>query len=222
MEDQRQDPLVARIGGDDADVPVAASGAHQLHDLFSGDLALVENAVAAAREQAPLQLGTLLQISLEQPVPDIAQRVPPLRDRDDLHRQIHFPAGQDQLLGGLARLFEGGMLRVDTVGGQAHGDPGGHPDQVAHDGHMLPGQVREAVYVKFVVFRKIALLQLLEEPVHLIPGVRLALGADAVVALQNQSQLLQLLGQRALRLLRRQAQVRACDAAALEFVHRIQ
>ena len=222
VEDQRQDPLVARVRGDDADVPIAASGADQRHDLLRRALAFVKNAVTAQDRQMPLQLLLGLDGPLKEPAADIAQIVFALLDSLDLNGDLQGLAGQDQLLGGLTGLFKGRMLRIDAVCRQAHGDPGRKPQQMLHDGHMLPGQVRKAVYVKFMVPGKIAAFQLLQQPVHLVPGVRLALGADAVVALQDQRQLLQFLGQGAACLLRGKFQVLGADAAALEFIHGIQ
>ena len=91
-----------------------------------------------------------------------------------------------------------------------------------HDGHVLAGQIGEAVYVKCMIFRKITAFQLLQKPVHLISGVRLTLGAERIVALLDQGQLFELLGQGAGGLLRSLPQILGCDAAAFEFVHRIQ
>ena len=91
-----------------------------------------------------------------------------------------------------------------------------------HDGHVLPGQVREAVYVKGMIFRKVALLQLFQQPVHLVTGILAALGADCVIASQDQGQFFQLLGQGSGGLPCRGGQLRRGDAASFEFVHRVQ
>ena len=71
-------------------------------------------------------------------------------------------------------------------------------DQMADDRQMLPGEIREAVYVEGMVFGIIAVFQLLQQPGHLIPGIPLAPAAEGIVALHQQGQLLQLLGKAAL------------------------
>ena len=60
--------------------------------------------------------------------------------------------------------------------------------------HILPGKIRKAVYVKNMIFPVIAVFQLLQKPGHPVSGVTPALGAEAVIALHQQRQLLQLLG----------------------------
>ena len=222
MEHQGQDALVAGVGGDDANVPVAAPGAHQGHDLLRCDLALIEDTVTAAGEEPVFQFLPGLDISLEKLLPQMAQVITALFDGDDLDGDIQLLADQHQLLGGLARFFEGGMLRIDAVRRQADRHHGRRSNEMPDDGRVLAGQIRESVYVKMMIFRKIAAFQLLQQPVHLVTGIRLTGGADGLVALQDQGKLLQLLGQGTVGLFRCQAEILGRDAAPLEFIHRIQ
>ena len=238
VEHQRQHALIAGIGADDADIPVAAAAPHQLHDLLRRDLALIKNGVAAAGEEMFFQSRHALDLTLEQLFPDGAQRIPARLHLPDLHRDLQPPAGLHQLPGGLSRLLKAGMLGGHRIGGQTHRHHGGAFDQMADNGHMLPGQVGEALYVKFMIFRKIAAFQLLQQPVHLVSGVCLAPGADGIVAFKDQRQLLELAQQDAaasfaiaavvvLKLLktdplRSLVQIARRDAAALELVHHIQ
>ena len=89
------------------------------------------------------------------------------------------------------------------------------------NGQVLPGKIRESVYVKHMLLGEAPLLQVLQQPGHLVSGVPLAPAAQAVIAFHQQRQLLQLLGQAAFRFLRRLTQVLGADAAAFEFVHAI-
>jgi hypothetical protein len=49
---------------------------------------------------------------------------------------------------------------------------------------MLQGEVRETVYVKYMIFRKIAQFHLFQQQRFLIPGITSALGAEGIVCLQ--------------------------------------
>ena len=72
-----------------------------------------------------------------------------------------------------------------------------------------------------MLLAKAALLQLLQQPGHLIPGVPLAPGAEAVITRHQQGKLLQLLGKTALCFGGSPLQVLRRDAAALELVDTI-
>ena len=85
--------------------------------------------------------------------------------------------------------------------------------------HMLAGKIWEAIDVKHMLLAEGSVLQLLQQPVHLIPGVAFTPAAQAVVALHQKGKLLQLLRQGALRLGGGVLQIPRADAAALEFVH---
>ena len=87
--------------------------------------------------------------------------------------------------------------------------------------HVLAGKVRKAIDVKHMLLAEGTVLQLLQQPVHLIPGIALAPAAQAVVALHQKGKLLQLLRQGALRLGGGVLQIPRADAAALEFIHRV-
>ena len=158
---------------------------------------------------------------LEQPLPGQSQSI--IRGSQAANLCPDAPALGDavKLSGGLARLFKGQQRRIHLIAVQSNGDHGAGTDQVLQNSQILPGKVREAVYVKHMVFAVIAVLQPLQQPGHLVPGVSPALGAEAVVALHKQSQLLQLLGQASRSPGGSGLQLLGGDAAALEFVHRI-
>ena len=86
---------------------------------------------------------------------------------------------------------------------------------------MLPGKVRETVYVEGMPFSKAAFLQLFQQLSLLIPGISFSPTADGIVALQQQRQFLQFLGKAALCPGGRRHQILRCDAATLKFVHSI-
>ena len=85
---------------------------------------------------------------------------------------------------------------------------------------MLAGKIRESVDIKNVIFAEIAVEKLLQQPVHLISRIPLALGAKTVVGFHQQRQLFQLLGKGAICLGRGVFQIFGANAATLEFVHR--
>ena len=124
-----------------------------------------------------------------------------------------------KLLGRLPGLFKGKQLRSRLIAVERHGNGRTKAHQVLQNGQILPGKVRKALYVEYMVFRVIAVLQLLQEPGHPVSGVPFALGAEAVVALHEKPQLLQLLGKGSLALFRGPLQVLGRNAAALEFVY---
>ncbi len=118
----------------------------------------------------------------------------------------------------MGRLFKGRPVGIGRIAGQGHGQiPARH--QFLQNGHVLPGEIREAHHIEGMVFRKIPVLQFFQQPIHLISGVLLAVGAEAVVGFQNQGQFLQLLGKIPFRLPGGVHQVLRGNAAALEFVH---
>ena len=86
---------------------------------------------------------------------------------------------------------------------------------------MLAGKIRKTVYVKHMVFGKIAALQLLQQPIHLISWVTLSTAAKTVIGAKKQRKLLQLLRQSPLGLAGCKLQILRADAAALEFIHRV-
>ena len=145
--------------------------------------------------------------------------VPPLRDH--LHLNLHpQPLGHaGQLQGGLPRFFKGGLAGAHPVAVQAHGDLGRSGHEMLQNRQVLPGEIREAVDVECMLLGIVPLLQLFQQPGHLIPGVPLAPAAQGIIPLHQQGQLLQLLGQAALRLQGGMLQILSADAAALEFIH---
>ena len=210
--------ILPHVRADQGDIPVAAAlgnqGTHPvgcLHHLCPGGI----------RPADPQELGSaaLLDRALEQLLPEDAQRVLPLGDLLHLHRNMQPLGSPVQLRGSLPRLLKGQLVGADAVAVQAHRNLRAELNQMLQNGHMLPGEIREAVNVKYVLPGKVPILQLLQQPGHLVPGVPLAPAAQAVVALHQQRELLQLLGQASLCLGGSGLQVRRADAAALEFVH---
>ena len=160
------------------------------HDLSPGGIGLggLQKAPGAA-----IPNGSLIE-----PGPKDRQIVLALWDRLNLNAYPQ-PLGHPVKLGGrLPRLFEGQQAGADAVAVQAHRHLGGGGDEVLQNGQVLPGKVREAVDVEYMVLGVGALFQLLQQPGHLIPGVPLAPAAQGIVALHQQGQLLQLLGKAAL------------------------
>ena len=86
---------------------------------------------------------------------------------------------------------------------------------------MLASKVWETVYVKYMFFRKIALLHLFQQQRFLIARISFAEATDRIIGSQNQRQLMELLGQCALGLVGGMFQILRRNAAALEFIHRV-
>ena len=89
------------------------------------------------------------------------------------------------------------------------------------DCHILSGKIRETVYVKHMILPEGSHLQMLQQPGHLIPWIPFSLSTQGVVAFHQKGQLLQLLRQIALRLFCRKRKICRGNAAAFEFIHRI-
>ena len=66
---------------------------------------------------------------------------------------------------------------------------------------MLAGKIRKSVNIEDMGLAEVALLQLFQQPGHLISGVFLTTAAKAVVGFQQKRKLFQLLGKSAVRLL---------------------
>ena len=177
--------ILPHVRADQGDIPVAAAlgnqGTHPvgcLHHLCPGRV----------RPADPQELGSaaLLNRALEQLLPEDAQRVLPLGDLLHLHRNMQPLGSPVQLRGSLPRLLKGQLVGADAVAVQAHRNLRAELNQMLQNGHMLPGEIREAVNVKYVLPGEIPILQLLQQPGHLVPGVPLAPAAQAVVALHQQ------------------------------------
>ena len=220
-EDHLRRTGVARhIRHHQGDVPVAAAPADQpprLHCRRHGLLPDILRPVGA--QHIPGRSNR--KRALKQPLPGQGQRLLPALQAVHLHRDAPTLGNAKKLPGGLAGLLKGQQGRIHLITVQRHGNHGAGADQLLQDGQILPGEVRKAVYVKDMVLAIVAFLQLLQQPAHLIPGVPSALGAEAVIALHEQSQLLQLLGKASRGPGRSLLQVIRRNAAALEFVHRI-
>ena len=95
------------------------------------------------------------------------------------------------------------------------------PDEVFQNRQMLTGKVWETVYVKHMVFSKRSLFQLFQKQGLQITRVTTTLRTKRIIALHQQRQLFQLLGKTSLCCFRSSHQICTGDAAALEFIHRI-
>lgn len=193
-------------------------GLHQVQHLPGRQVALFGNAVDPKHLQILLSFRQHRQTALKQRLGD--------RQKGPLPGRQHFAGGLDphlsgaahQFFGSVGRLFKGRPVGIGRIAGQGHGQiPARH--QLLQNGHVLPGEIREAHHIKSVRFRKIPVRQFFQQPIHLISGVLLAVGAKAVVGFQNQGQFLQLLGKIPFRLPGGVHQVLRGNAAALEFVH---
>ena len=222
-EHQRQNaPVAVGIGQHHADVPVAAARQHQFPDPFRGDLALIKDRVAPNQFQPVGQRRFRGNQALKEPVPNRFQSVPALRNVDNLHGHTGLLGNVQNVSGGLTRLLKGRTAGFHPVTVQTHRHHRRLANHMGQNCHVLAGQIGESIYVKPMLPGKIAHFQLFQQPVHLIPRIVLALSADAVVSLQDQRQLVELLGQGSTGLLRSDFQILRGDAAAFEFVHRIQ
>ena len=86
---------------------------------------------------------------------------------------------------------------------------------------MLSREIRKTIYIKHMVLGKLIFLQLMQKKCHLISGITMATNAEAIVGLQKQRKLLQLLRQTPLSPLGGVQQISRRNAAAFEFIHRI-
>ena len=84
------------------------------------------------------------------------------------------------------RFLKSKELGANPITVQADNNMIRFPNQMLQNRQMLAGKVRKTIYVKPVIFRKITVLQLLQNPTHLIPGVTLAPLAQRIVAFQQQ------------------------------------
>ena len=87
--------------------------------------------------------------------------------------------------------------------------------------HILPGKVWKAVYVKGMFFRKGTIFQLLQKPGHLISRIPFSSGAHGVIALHDQGELFQFLGEATLHSEGCLGKILGRDTAAFKFVYGI-
>ena len=160
-------------------------------------------------------------MTLEQLAPYLRQRGAFFCYLFDFHRHT-CPVGKiHQFPGSLSGLLESQQMGIHTVTVQADGNTGGNLHQMGNNRHILPGKVREAVYVKDMLLAEAALLQLFQQPGHLVSGVPLAPATEGIIALHQHGQLLQLLGKAAVGFPGGGQQVFGGNAAALKFVHAV-
>ena len=209
-----------QICADHRNIPVAAALFHQLPDPLGGIHTLLPGRLRLYRVQDIRKLAGS-DSTLKQAFPHRIQKQ--LIGGNHFHLDLHPGAACQpvKLSGGVPRLFKGQQAGFQAVAVHADGDLRGCLHEVVENCQILPGKIRETVYVKYVFLGKGAVLQLLQQPGHLVPGVPLAPPAQAVVAVHQQRQLLQLLGKTSLRLPGGIHQVLRGDAAAFELVHRV-
>ena len=158
---------------------------------------------------------------LEQPLPHRGKGMCLRHQIFDLYRNAcPLCTGQD-LLGGITCFFKSQQSGANAVTVHAHRNLRAIADQVLQNGHMLPGKVREPVYVEYMVSCKAAFFQLFQKLRLPIPGIPFAPGTNTVVAFQKQGKFLQLLGQTTLRTLGRSQKILGGDAAALKLINGI-
>ncbi len=180
-------------------IPIPGSAGRQLPHPVGCQQALGVNTSTADNLQSFPGLA-LLNASLKQLFPYRAQSILP--GGDHLHGN-----GNPRPLGGVVQslcrfpgLFKGQQLGIYLVAVQADGDILCILHQKFQNCQVLSCKIRKSVYVKHMLLSERSFLQLLQEPGHLVSGIPLSPGAQAVVALHEQCQLLQLLGKRPLRL----------------------
>ena len=222
QKDHTQSALVcAHIAADDADVPVTAAAAHQFQHPVCRRLSLRLDGIGVARRYTPGEVFLSGQLALKQAVAKVQQRV-----RAAIQRlNVNFHAG---MLGAAKQLRRriGGFLKSEGIGvqavtGKTHRHHRAFLNQMLQNRQMLPGEIRETIYVENAPGSKIILLQLIQAPGHLIPGIPEPLGAEGIVALQDQGEFFQLLRQRPFRAQGCFFQILRRNAAPLELIHRI-
>ena len=221
VENQIHQRLIGRhVRTHQGDVPVAAALRNQTaHRLGRCQTLLPRGICVAGMHQALGHTGK--DAALKQALTHrLHGRIFP-RDRLRDHRHPGLFGHLDQLTGRLCRLFKGQQMGIRAVAGDAYGDTGGNLDQMLDDGQILPGKIRETVYVEGVIPAKAAHFQLFQQPGHLISGIPLAPAAQTVVGFHQQGKLLQLLGKASLRFPGSLHQIRRGNAAALKFIHGI-
>ena len=124
--------------------------------------------------------------------------------------------------GCLAGRIKDRQAALKTVAAQAEGHRRVGPQQLLQDLQLHAGKIRKTVEIKRLVPGKIRLAQALGKIGQAVTRVLLPGGADSIVALKDQAQLLQLSGKQALGLTGGTAQVRRRHAVALPLVHRCQ
>ena len=219
LENQSSQPPVGpHIRHHQGDIPAPASTTDQFRRLLRRRHGLLPR-VSSLIDTQPLRRDVFRQTSLEQFLTNGRQRIRLLGQT--LNVYLYSPPVGDlqELLGRLPGLFKGKQFRSRLIAVERHGNGRAEAHQVLQNGQILPGEVRKALYVEYMVLRVIAVLQLLQEPGHPVSGVPLALGAEAVVALHQKAKLLQLLGKGSLALFRGPLQILWRNAAALEFVY---
>ena len=125
--------------------------------------------------------------------------------------------------GRLAGRIKDRQAALKTVAAQAEGHRRTGPQQLLQNLQLHAGKIRKTVEIKRLVPGKIRLAQALGKIGQAVTGVLLLPGgADSIVALKDQAQLLQLSGKQALGLTGGTAQVRGRHTVALPLVHRCQ
>ena len=215
MENQFQKRLVhSLVRNHNGDIPIAAAALHQLRNPLRGSKALYIGSLCVGYPKIfGVMNGTLKQSFLHRiQIPGNVLN-------------LHFhpgPLGTAQKLpGSLSGFFKCQEMGAGRITVQAYGDAGRNPDEMFQNFQILPGKVRKTIYVKGVVFSEIPQFQLFQQPGHPISGVPLSPGTEAVVGRHQKGQFFQLLGQAPFRLFGSVFQVLGRDAAAFEFVHRI-
>ena len=163
----------------------------------------------------------LFDLSLEQIPTQRCQDILPGFHPADFNRNLMLLGQTNDLGCGLPGFFKGKIGRIHAVAVQTYCDAGRYSNQMFQNCHMLPGQIGKSVYVKYMICAKAAFFQLLQKPVHLIPGIPLSSCTKAVIGFQQKGQFLQLLGKRTFGSLGSRLQISCGDTAALKFIHSI-
>ena len=208
------------IGANHRNVPTAAPGGEKITNSLRRAHAFQVRRFRLEHIQTPLRRAPA-DYALKNPLPHGGKGQALFGNGFDLHFHPGATGAAKQLGRRIPRLFKGQKVGILPVAVQAHRHVGGRLNEMLQNRQMLPGKVREAVYVKNVLLCKISLLHLFQEPRHLIPRVALAPAAQGVVALHQKRQLLQLLCQTAFCFPGGAAQIFGRNAAALKFIHSI-
>ena len=148
------------IGADHRNIPAAAPGGEKKANPLRRAHTLEVRRFRPEHVQAPLRRPPA-DHALKQPLPQGRKGQALSGNGFDLHLHPGAAGAAKQLRRRIPRLFKGQKMGALPVAVQAHRHVGGRLNEMLQNGKMLPGEIREAVYVEYMLLCKIPLLHLL-------------------------------------------------------------
>ena len=148
------------IGADHRNVPAAAPGGEKSPDSLRRAHAFEVRRFRPEYVQTSLRRAPADR-ALKQPLPHRGKGQALSGNGFDLHVHPGAAGAAKQLGRRVSRLFKGQKVGVLPVAVQAHRHVRGCLNEMLQNRQMLPGKIREAVYVKYMLLCKIPLLHLL-------------------------------------------------------------